>query len=73
MSERSALCSNCEFWDKAGLQKQLLRIGRLAPTENNYQHSGYCRRYPPTGNITTDIAYFPIIEDNEWCGEWKPV
>jgi len=33
-----------------------------------------CRRFPPTiteatGNTVT--TYFPLLANEEWCGEWK--
>lgn len=42
-----------------------------------YFHSGKCRRYPPqvflvgeTGN-TKPMQYFPEVNHDEYCGEFK--
>jgi hypothetical protein len=35
--------------------------------------SGICRRHAPTPVLKTvnhDWTYWPVVEENDWCGEW---
>lgn len=31
---------------------------------------GHCRRYPPT-RVDSYVSGFPLVEDEEWCGEFE--
>ena len=56
-------CGNCRFWCRANY----LSVGKP-------HDIGHCRRNPPVGmatNQNTTVVSFPLICDNEWCGEWK--
>lgn len=50
-------CGNCRYW------KQIESI------------HGYCRRYPPMIGQESPALYvnaqFPIMQANDWCGEWR--
>jgi len=57
-------CGNCTFFER------FCEGGK----EIKATTDGMCQRYPPTvvadsdGNVDTRS---PIVEDYEWCGEWK--
>ena len=43
-------------------------------------HDGHCHRYPPVHSgdvkekrILFQNFWFPIVEFNEWCGEWVDI
>jgi hypothetical protein len=52
-------CENCIFYDKLE--------GKI----------GKCKRYPPTlyydGEENSTLALSPVIESDDWCGEFKSV
>ena len=31
-----------------------------------------CHRYPPSLISRGSALNYPIVDDNGWCGEWKP-
>ena len=31
-----------------------------------------CRRYPPVYFLENKFAVFPLVRDDEWCGEYLP-
>jgi len=68
-------CKECELFDKPGLQKQVQKMVKSGDMDSyelfEYQNSGWCRRRSPTGSFAEDLAPFPIIDENEWCGEFK--
>ena len=66
MSEQR--CKNCWFYSE-------FDENHLNPQEDNW---GFCRRYPPNLNATSDNhAYesggwcFPCVTEGDWCGEWQ--
>lgn len=54
-------CQTCLFWKRLS-------------TQGIY---GHCHRYPPSMLALElqpereDIPAFPIVHEDEWCGEWK--
>jgi len=56
-----AKCEDCKFW---------------MPDDIETSSSGRCHRYAPRPIVTKDedsdsqLAYFPITWDDEWCGEF---
>ena len=50
-------CSDCEFWD--------------GPVYND-GNTGFCRRFPPTGDDDHDIGATPwhTTFEDAWCGEF---
>ena len=59
-------CENCEFYDR--------RRGR--PADGKAPMQGQCRRHSPHLNPATARAYvvegvWPLVRDDDWCGEWK--
>lgn len=43
------------------------------------EYAGFCRRYPPKQFIEPEateensaIFSFPIVDEKDWCGEFKP-
>lgn len=54
-------CENCKFFFRF-------------PESSALKNKGQCRRYPPVVEKVDDISYqskFPIICDDDWCGEFK--
>lgn len=47
-------CRNCRF--------SRSKVGRGTPYL-------FCRRYPPT-QLAEGESFFPLVERDEWCGEW---
>lgn len=35
--------------------------------------SGFCRRLPPVASQDGDIALFPVVRDEWYCGEFAPL
>jgi len=61
------ICENCKFWKGVLIPDFLLDI------EENPRKSisGRCKRYPPTvGENSTD---WPIVDYDNFCGEFKPI
>lgn len=59
-------CVNCEFYDRR----------RARPTDGNAPMLGQCRRHSPHLNPATAMAYvvegvWPLVHDDDWCGEGK--
>jgi hypothetical protein len=59
-------CLNCQFYDR--------RNGR--PTDGRAAMWGQCRRHSPHLNPLSAKSYlvegvWPLIRDDDWCGEWK--
>lgn len=59
-------CVNCEFYDRR----------RARPTDGKAPMQGQCRRHSPHLNPATAKAYvvegvWPLVRDDDWCGEWK--
>lgn len=58
-------CETCEFFEEAE------KFTSRSP-------DGFCRRYPPSWyscGTAEDIdanSWFPHVNKNEWCGEYKP-
>jgi hypothetical protein len=59
-------CVTCQFYDR--------RSSR--PSDGRTTMWGQCRRHSPHLNPTTAKSYlvegvWPLIRDDDWCGEWK--
>jgi hypothetical protein len=59
-------CVNCEYYDRR----------RARPTDGKAPMWGQCRRHSPHLNPVTAKAYvvegvWPLVRDDDWCGEWK--
>ena len=59
-------CISCQFYDR--------RNGRS--TEGKTIMWGQCRRHSPHLNPVTAKAHviegvWPLVRDDDWCGEWK--
>jgi hypothetical protein len=59
-------CVNCEYYDRR----------RARPTDGKAPMWGQCRRHSPLLNPATAKAYvvegaWPLVRDDDWCGEWK--
>ena len=59
-------CVNCQYYDR--------RHGR--PTDGKAPMWGQCRRHSPHLNPVTAKAYvvegvWPLVRDDDWCGEWR--
>ena len=59
-------CVNCEYYDRR----------RARPTDGKAPMWGQCRRHSPHLNPATAKAYvvegvWPLVRDDDWCGEWK--
>lgn len=59
-------CLNCQFYDRKSVK----------PTDGRATMWGHCRRHSPHLNPVTARAYvvegvWPIVRDDDWCGEWK--
>jgi hypothetical protein len=59
-------CVNCEYYDRR----------RARPTDGKAPMWGQCRRHSPRLNPATAKAYvvegvWPLVRDDDWCGEWK--
>jgi len=71
------LCGSCRFF-----AAQISRISALRPIEG----VGECRRNAPRGPLTIGwagegnpehehraiISSFPLVPDDDWCGEFSP-
>ncbi len=53
-------CLNCRFFNPDSYQNL-----------NIYFDHGQCRRYPPR-RISSTESDFPIVIDDNLCGEWQP-
>lgn len=61
-------CVNCQSYDRRNAK----------PTEARAPMWGQCRRHSPSVNPATARAYvvegvWPLVRDDDWCGEWRPV
>lgn len=59
-------CVNCEFYDRR----------HARPLDGKAPMWGQCRRHSPRLNPATAKAYvvegaWPLVRDDDWCGEWK--
>jgi len=59
-------CVNCEFYDRRNAK----------PSDGKAPLWGQCRRHAPHLNPVTAKAYvvegvWPLVRDDDWCGEWK--
>jgi len=59
-------CINCRFYDRR----------HARPLDGKAQLWGQCRRHAPHLNPVTAKAYvvegiWPLVRDDDWCGEWK--
>jgi hypothetical protein len=59
-------CVNCQYYDRR----------RARPTDGKAPMWGQCRRHSPHLNPVTAKAYvvegvWPLVRDDDWCGEWK--
>jgi hypothetical protein len=61
-------CINCRFYDRR----------HARPLDGKAPLWGQCRRHAPHLNPVTAKAYvvegiWPLVRDDDWCGEWKVV
>lgn len=59
-------CVNCQFYDRR----------RARPTDGKAPMWGQCRKHSPQLNPVTAKAYvvegvWPLVRDDDWCGEWR--
>ncbi len=59
-------CINCQYYDRR----------RARPTDGKAPMWGQCRRHAPLLNPATAKAYmvegvWPLVRDDDWCGEWR--
>ena len=59
-------CVNCQFYDRR----------RARPTDGKAPMWGQCRRHSPHLNPVTAKSYvvegvWPLVRDDDWCGEWR--
>jgi hypothetical protein len=59
-------CVNCQFYDRRNAK----------PTDGKAPLWGQCRKHAPRLNPVTAKAYvvegvWPLVRDDDWCGEWK--
>jgi hypothetical protein len=59
-------CFDCQFYDRR----------RARPTDGKAPMWGQCRRHSPQLNTVTTKTYvvegvWPLVRDDDWCGEWK--
>ena len=59
-------CINCRFYDRR----------HAKPLDGKAPLWGQCRRHAPMLNPVTAKAYvvegiWPLVRDDDWCGEWK--
>ena len=59
-------CINCEFYDRQN----------AGPADGKAPLWGQCRRHAPRLNPVTAKAHvvegvWPLVRDDDWCGEWK--
>jgi hypothetical protein len=54
-------CGNCRF------------VSEVPPLKNPNALAHCLRHAPqPTQNGRAPVSYWPIVEFDDWCGEWKP-
>ena len=59
-------CVNCQFYDRR----------HAKPLDGKAPLWGQCRRHSPRLNTATAKMYvvegvWPLVRDDDWCGEWK--
>jgi hypothetical protein len=59
-------CLNCQFYDRRNAR----------PTDGRAVMWGQCRRHSPHLNPVTAKGHlvegvWPLIRDDDWCGEWR--
>jgi hypothetical protein len=59
-------CINCQFYDRRNAK----------PLDGKAPLWGQCRRHSPRLNPVTAKTYvvegvWPLVRDDDWCGEWK--
>ena len=59
-------CLNCQFYDRRNAR----------PTDGKATMWGQCRRHSPHLNPATAKSYhvegvWPLVRDDDWCGEWR--
>jgi hypothetical protein len=59
-------CVNCQFYDRR----------HAKPLDGKAPLWGQCRRHSPRLNTATAKTYvvegvWPLVRDDDWCGEWK--
>jgi hypothetical protein len=59
-------CLNCQFYDRRNAR----------PTDGRAIMWGQCRRHSPHLSPSTAKGYmvegvWPLIRDDDWCGEWR--
>lgn len=51
-----ANCKDCKWYD-------------IDPGDNT---DGRCHRFPPNQESMTSIEFFRAVNEDDWCGEFKP-
>jgi hypothetical protein len=59
-------CLSCQFYDRRNAR----------PTDGRAAMWGHCRRHSPHLNPLSAKSYlvegvWPLIRDDDWCGEWR--
>jgi hypothetical protein len=59
-------CVNCQYYDRRNAK----------PTDGKAPLWGQCRKHAPRLNPVTAKAYvvegvWPLVRDDDWCGEWR--
>ena len=67
------MCGTCQHFDvrkeyQAGIPASYARRARINLPPN--VECGTCRRFPPLASAGSATVW-PIVRDDEWCGEWK--
>lgn len=66
---RKENCETCRFWVSAECT-MLAMIGWGDARDGN---CGFCHRYPPQTITKEEPPEYPLVDDDDWCGEWLPV
>ena len=76
--KKDEMCSSCKFFKKLPPNKIKGVLQFLARTniddetaEAWVEESGGCHKRPPVTIKDSVYAYFPLIKEFEWCGEYK--
>lgn len=59
--ELEECCGNCKFSRLLGDE-----------THRNYKDCFVCRINPPSPDILTAEAVWPIVSDHDWCSKFEP-
>jgi len=69
MSFEHLICKNCRYYDSTTTGKPTYGPTFVGSVERK---NGFCRRQPPQVFNDNHYGYWPLVHEQDWCGEFVP-